>query len=274
MATIPGSHFIATAPGQPVNVVETTTGTGLPPTVPGAFNLEVFDILPRTNPTAPGVAAPGYQGLAILTMNNSNLELISGGYAVTDNSIAGNDTLVALGGGDTIIGGVGSVTLVLGDTVGGDLAQGGSGPDTIEVHGNSDTVNGSSGPSDSIDVFTGVSASQFNLGSGSDTINVGMSTTSDTVTAGASAGTNQGLVNLFASSSNITFSDGGNKFTDTVVGFDQSVGDRIHLTTDTVADAVANSTQVNSGADTLITLNDGSTILLKGVTHIDSTFFS
>ena len=74
--------------------------------------------------------------------------------------------------------------------------------------------------------------------------------------------------------SNMTLADGGNKFADTVVGFDQSVGDRIHLTSDSVANAVAHSTQVNGGADTLITLGDGSTILLKGVSHIDSSFFS
>jgi hypothetical protein len=31
---------------------------------------------------------------------------------------------------------------------------------------------------------------------------------------------------------------------------------------------------VNHGQDTLITLNDGSTILLKGVNHIDHSFFN
>ena len=72
----------------------------------------------------------------------------------------------------------------------------------------------------------------------------------------------------------MTLADAGKKFTDTVVGFDQAAGDRIHLTSDTVANAVAHSAQVNAGADTLITLSDGSTILLKGVTHIDSSFFS
>ena len=63
-------------------------------------------------------------------------------------------------------------------------------------------------------------------------------------------------------------------FDDTVFGFDQSAGDRIHLVTDTVANAVANSTLVNSGHDMLITLSDGSTILLSGVSHIDSTVFA
>src|SRR5262249_46600560 len=135
------------------------------------------------------------------------------------------------------------------------------------VFANSDTVNGGSG-ADLINVFG--SSSQINQGTGSDTINV--IGNADTVTAGSSAGTNQGTVNFLGS--NMTVADGGNPFTDTVFGFDQATGDRIHLTTDTVANAVAHSTQVNGGADTLVTLSDGSTILLKGVTHIDSSFFS
>jgi len=59
-----------------------------------------------------------------------------------------------------------------------------------------------------------------------------------------------------------------------VIGFSDAAGDRIHLTTDTISDALAHSTQVNGGADTLISLSDSSTILLKGITHIDSGFFA
>lgn len=295
MATIPGSHYVATAPGQPVNVVETTTGTGLPPTVPGAFNLEVF-----VGGAASSNVAPGYQGLAVLSPSGLELDLISGVFAVTDNG-TGNDTLSAFGANETISGGGAGVTLNLfGNS---DVAQGGSGPDTINVFGTSDSVTGGAGNdtinvfaaldtvtagggSDTINVFansdtinagTGAdlinvfgSSSQISQGTGSDTINVIGS--GDTVTAGSSAGANQGLVNF--SGTNMTFADGGNKFADTVVGFDQSAGDRIHLTSDTVSNALAHSTQVNGGADTLITLNDGSTILLKGITHIDSSFFS
>jgi len=294
MATIAGSQFVATAPGQPVNVVETTTGTGLPPTVPGAFNLEVF---------VGGIAsapASGYQGLALLSPSGLELNLISGAFAVTDNG-SGNDTLNAFGANETVIGGSAGVTLNLfGHS---ETAQGGSGPDTINVFGSSDSVTGGTGNdtinvfsahdtitagsgNDAINVFASSdtinggtgndtinfigSSSQINQGTGSDTINVIGS--ADTVTAGANAGANQGLVNF--GGANMTFADGGNKFTDTVVGFDQSAGDRIHLTTDTAADAVAHSTQVNGGADTLITLSDGSTILLKGISHINSGFFS
>jgi hypothetical protein len=37
---------------------------------------------------------------------------------------------------------------------------------------------------------------------------------------------------------------------------------------------LAHATQVNGGQDTLMVLNDGSTILLKGVSQIDGSFFS
>jgi hypothetical protein len=68
--------------------------------------------------------------------------------------------------------------------------------------------------------------------------------------------------------------DGPVVFHDTVIGFSQSQGDSIHLTADTAADALAHSTQVNQGADTLISLANGSTILLKGVGSIGASFFS
>jgi hypothetical protein len=58
------------------------------------------------------------------------------------------------------------------------------------------------------------------------------------------------------------------------VGFDQAAGDRIHLTTDSVTNALAHSTSVNGGLDTLITLSNSSTILLKFVSHMGGSFYS
>ena len=294
MATIPGSHYVATAPGQPVSVVETTTGTGLPAPIPGTFNLEVFIGGAGSN------AAPGYQGLAVLSPSGLELDLISGAFAITDNG-TGSDTINAFGAHETIAGGSAGVSLNLfGNS---EVAQGGQGPDTITVFGTADSVTGGTGSdainvfgahdtvtagsgSDTINVFASFdtinagtggdlinvfgSSSQINQGTGSDTINV--IGNADTVTTGLSSGTDQGLVTF--SGTNMTLADGGNRFADTVVGFDQSAGDRILLTTDTAANAVAHSTQVNGGADTMITLSDGSTILLKGVSHIDANFFS
>jgi hypothetical protein len=277
MATIPGSQFIASAPGMPVNVQETTTGTGLPTPTAGDFNLEVY-VGSLANVPA---LAPGYQGLAVLTSGGLELDLISGAYAVTDNG-TGLDSISAYGDNQTVSGGAANVTLnVYGY---GDVATGG-GQDTIGAFGDFETVTGGGN-----DLITdNGNFDQINDGGGADTITVtgsfdainlsGTDTVGflggsyDTVTAGAQPGTNADLINLSAGTNNFTFADGSNIYADTVVGFDQATGDRIHLTTDTVSDALANSTQVNSGQDTLITLSDHSTILLKGVTHVDSSFF-
>jgi Ca2+-binding RTX toxin-like protein len=312
MATVPGSHFTATA-NAPVNVVETTTGTGLPLAVAGDFNLEVFVGELENTP----LLTVGYQGLAVLSPSGTELDLIAGAFAVTDNG-TGTDTISAFGTNETIVGGSAGGTLNLFGAQ--NTARGGSGTDTINVYGNLDSVAGGGGndtinvggtgdtvtagsgrnlinvsgsadsvtggsTADTINAFSsfdtvnagsgaeliGVAGASdlINLGGGSDTVNVGG--TGDTVTSGANPGANQALINLAGSSA--ILSDGPNKYADTVVGFDQATGDRIHLTTDTVANAVANSAQVNGGLDTLITLSDGSTILLKGVSHIDSTFF-
>jgi Ca2+-binding RTX toxin-like protein len=380
MATIPGSQFVATAPGRAVNVVETTTGTGLPSNVAGAFNLEVFVGPLASAPTTP---APGYQGLAVLTSSGLELDLISGAFAVTDNG-TGNDTLSAFGNNETVSGGSANVTLTLFGS--NDVANGG-GQDTITVQGTNDTVNGAGNDlinvfgsgnlinggsgDDTINIFNvndtvaagsgnqlinaqaaggtinagsgndtvNLSGSGFlvtggtgntainisghgdtiNAGTGNDTINLSgssflvtggtgdtavnvagngdtigggngndtiavigfgdliklgsgnevalVSGGSDTVLSGSAAGTNLGQINLAGGS--MTLVNGANQYADTVVGFDQAGGDRVDLTTDTVASAAP----VNSGADTLITLSDNSTILLKGVTHIDSSFF-
>ena len=80
--------------------------------------------------------------------------------------------------------------------------------------------------------------------------------------------------NLIDLGPNQTLQDGPAIYTDTVVGFDATAGDRIGLTTDTVANALAHTAQTNAGQDTMITLADTSTILLKGVNHIDTTAFA
>jgi hypothetical protein len=84
---------------------------------------------------------------------------------------------------------------------------------------------------------------------------------------------NQGLISLQGIT--LTFLDGAALYADTIVGFSDTQGDTIRLAgSDTPSYALAHTTPVNGGQDTLIALNDGSTILLKGVTQIDSSFFS
>src|SRR5262249_16641054 len=159
MATIPGSQFTATA-SLPVNVVETTTGTGLPPTVPGAFNLEVFIGDPNNAPPID----PGYQGLAVLSPDAPSIDLIQGAFAITDDG----DTITARGDNQTISGGAAFVNLILDGN--SEVANGGGlAGDTILVNGNTDTVNGGSGPED-IEVHG--TGNTINAGSGADTINV------------------------------------------------------------------------------------------------------
>ena len=117
----------------------------------------------------------------------------------------------------------------------------------MSVYGASDTVSTGSGP-ESI-TLTGFD---------------------DTVQAGAFGNTTAASITLLGAS--MTFADGSHTYADTVTGFSQGAGDTIKLSA--TGHTVASSNQVNGGADTLITLSSGSTILLKGVSHIDNSFFS
>jgi hypothetical protein len=87
------------------------------------------------------------------------------------------------------------------------------------------------------------------------------------------AGTGTGFAD-FLSAANELFLDQTGVYADTIANFSKPNGDRTHLTTDTVSDALAHSQRVNGGADTLITLSDNSTVFLKGVSSINSSFFS
>jgi hypothetical protein len=337
MATIPGSLFIATAGGVPVNVVETATGTGIgSDTVSGDFNLEVYtgpETYSGTPPLpsfVPTIAA-GYQGLAILGLNGSRLDLENGSFAATDNG-TGGDNLDADGTNATIVGGAGSINLVLNGADNAAIAGGGTA--TIEVNGASDTVIGGGGPDtitatgngdsiaggDGADVLSatglgdtvvaGSGGGTFDVvgndasitgGSSADTIGlfgsdgvvnggagggaITATGTGDTVNGGSgplnvTLGGSGDTVNAGAGNLNVNMGGGANLqfnddssaiYNDTVVGFSQPSGDRIHLTG---TDTVATTTLVNSGQDTLITLSDSSTILLKGVTSVDNSFFN
>jgi len=260
-----------------------------------------------------GDTVNGGTGPEAVNVNNSG-DTVNGGsgsdtITATGNSNvivggSGPDTITAIGNGDTITGGTGPDLINVvgtGDSVtggggndtlnvfgAGDTVSGGSGADTIGLYGTSDVANGGSGP-DTI-ILTGA-GSTANSGGGNDTINllgvgetaniggldtVNVSGSLDTVTAGASGTNSTGLVNLNGATS-FTFTDGPNTYSDTVTGFSTAAGDTIHLTgSDTSSYALAHSTAQNGGADTLITLNDGSTIYLVGVNHatVGPSFFS
>jgi hypothetical protein len=155
---------------------------------------------------------------------------------------AGTDTIFSAAG-DTILGGAGNANII------------GAAGDNISL--------GSSTGNDTVNAIAGHEG--VTLGGGHSILFGGAS---DTITAGA------GPADIILSGGNETFNDTASVYHDTLTGFSQPGGDRIHLTTDTVANALAHSTLVNGGTDTLITLSDTSTILLKGITTLNATFFS
>jgi hypothetical protein len=246
---IPGSQFDLSVPGHNVNVVMTSVGNTLPLPVGGQVTIEVF-----TGQGAMPASAPGYQGLAVL--GDHRIDLIGGSFAVQDTG-ADHDTIVAHGDYETITGGTGSSLFVArGDF---DLIQT-HGDATVNVFGAYDTVEAGTG---NLHIEVHGNSGQVIGGSGNDTIEV--------FGDGATiyAGTHD-LIQLLGKGTTIV--DTPQVYHDTVVGFTEG-SDHVQLTTDTPAHAVS-SQQVNNGKDTLITLADGSTILFKGVNHIDSGFFA
>jgi hypothetical protein len=115
-------------------------------------------------------------------------------------------------------------------------------------------------------VHGGSGADQIYLGGGHNTVFGGSG--ADTIDGGS------GQNHIFAGTGGTLIQDSGTTGHDTVVGFNQSHGDGITFSgenTSTVAHVVATATV--SGGSTTITLPDGSTMTLVGITHIDSTFF-
>jgi len=196
---------------------------------------------------------------------------------------SGNDQIYVFGSHDHVIGGTGNESV---DLFGNhDDFTGGLGNPTVNAFGSDNSISAGMGDA-SINVFGDANTIGGAIGEttinvfGNDNLVVPGTGLSDIDIAGNGDSVDAGN-HTFVSEAQITvgggdfrFNDGPQTYLDTIVGFDQHAGDRIHLTTEPVHDALAHSTQVNGGNDTLITLNDGSTILLKGVTHINPSFFS
>ena len=220
-------------------------------------------------------ASVGNQAVAGGSAGNETIwggagDLISGGGAANE-TIGGvpNDIIVG-GTGTEFIDASGGNQAIIGGSAGNETIWGGAG-DTINGGGaatktiggvQNDTIMGGSG----VEFIDGAAGNQvITAGSGNETIWGGAG---DAI----GGGSGQALIGLGAGPE--LFVDGSSVYTDTVSGFVQSAGDRIHLTTDTVSDALAHSTQVNGGQSTLISFSDGSSILLQGVSHIDPSFFT
>lgn len=200
-----------------------------------------------------------------VALGTSDILTLAGNYNTISGG-AGDDKITVYGQGDNVALSGGSNSLTLAGNY--DTISGGTGNDTIAVYGQGDSISGDSGP-ETINLVGNYNA--ISIGGGNDTISV--FGRGDMVTAGAQGGTDQDQIAV-GGSNYFTLTDGPNLYADTVVGFGERAGDTIHLTgSDTAAFALAHSSQVNGGVDTLISLNDGSTILLKSIAHIDSSLF-
>jgi hypothetical protein len=194
----------------------------------------------------------GFPALIGVIGNGNNL---SGGNV-------GNDTIWSIG--DTVAVTDTTPGNLFGEIGSNDTITAGPGNDTIWTIGNNEVINGGAigGGSDLIGLIGDNSLIQ-NEG-GNDTVYV--SGNNDTIAGG------NGNALIEWGGSNHTFLDNASVYNDTVVGFNQAAGDTIKLSG--TGHTVASTTTVNGGMDTLITLNDNSTILLKYVNNVNNSFFS
>jgi Ca2+-binding RTX toxin-like protein len=190
--------------------------------------------------------------------------VVSLGDKDTVNAGSGSDTVDVVANDDSLKGGTGSLSAVVDGT--GNTVTGGQGPDSVIFVGDGNTFQGGAGP-DTVSMYGNSDAVQ--IGSGAEMVTVMGS--ADSVTAGSGPSS----ADMFGST-NATFADNsGAVYADTLVGFNDASGDTIQLESpNTAAYALAHQQSVNGGADTLVTLNDGSTILLKGVSSVSGGFFS
>jgi Ca2+-binding RTX toxin-like protein len=239
----------------------------------------------------------GGNGGDVIT-GGSGADVIHGGNGrdtITGGS--GPDTIYAGHGGDLIYGGTGPDVIYAGD--GPDTIFGGSGPDTIyggyhnhrggddDGHRGGDDDNHRDGDDDNHrrgydshregddDGHRGGAGILVHGGSGADLIVGGDG--NDTVFGGTGADTIDGGGGdnlIYAGTGGTLIEDSRIQGHDTVVGFDQAHGDAITFAGATAAavDQVVATATVKDGSTT-ISLPDGSSMTLVGITHIDSTFF-
>jgi Ca2+-binding RTX toxin-like protein len=207
----------------------------------------------------------------VFTGNNLNVSGDSGFPALI--GVFGNNDALSGGttGNDTIWSDGDTVSLtdttsnnLFGVIGNNDTLNGGPSGDTLWAIGNHENVTGGALGGDLIGVVG--DNSSMSGGAGNDTVY--SSGNNDTVGSGL------GKTSVTWSGTDHTFADDGTpSYQDTIVGFNQAAGDTIKLNgPDTASYAVAH--QSSSGGDTLVTLDDGSTILLKGVSSVSAGFFS
>jgi Ca2+-binding RTX toxin-like protein len=272
MASIPGGQYTFFATGQAVNIVTTPNGSHLPPAIPGEFNLELV-----TSLSGPSGLPAGCQGVALGSADGRTINLVTGDVALrvlgsglhTITAGTGNDTIFGGRGPDQITGGSGHDLIFAGR--GDDTIQGGTGPDTILGSTGQDLIIGGNGPDL---IFGGKGNDTIQGGTGPDTILGGGG--NDSVIGGSGPETidgGSGHNQILLGSGPTLLQDSGSVGHDTVVGFD--------VAHDGITFAGENNASIDSvvatanehGGNTTITLPDGSTMTLVGITHIDHAFF-
>lgn len=212
------------------------------------------------------------QGSGTLTSTGDNDSMSADSGSLTVNgdfdTVTGGNTITAGGAHDVITANTGVHNLML--IANGDF-------DSVTVTNNLAGVNAATanGSHDSITADEADTITAFTANGNFDTISGNI--------APIVAGGSNDAIHILQDALDITGGGNDTIYVDeldtsadntTVTGFSQASGDRLHLPVfDPVTTALANSQQVNGGADTLITLQSGATILLKGVTSIDSSFF-
>jgi Ca2+-binding RTX toxin-like protein len=208
------------------------------------------NVLTTSNGVSPPSPTPGAFNLEVITSpQGTNYPLPPGYQGVALLSDGGHDL--------DMLHGSYAVTVT---APGPDTVQGGDGNDTIQGGAGPETLAGGQGN----DVITGGGPQFIQGGAGNDTIHGGIGP--DTINPGSgnsdiTMGTGPGLLQ-----------DTGAGGHDTVFGFDHN--DAISFAgenTQSVQQVVATAQEHNG--NTTLSLPDGSTITLVGVTHIDGGFF-
>ncbi len=272
--------------GQGNNLIGTATTGGAANIIAGNGNNTIV-AASGNNTIAAGV---GHN--QILIVGGNNVANVAGASTVFGG--AGSDTVGAFGSGAMVVGGTGSMTAVnvgSNNTIiggaGGGLLSGGTGTNSTIVGGaGTETIIGGAGG----DVlFAGGAGGDLVVaGSGSQTLSGAASTGSNTFIAGSGStligagigndtvisGTGQSTVfggggaNLYA-----TFSSHSAGSTTYIADFSFGAGDRLTVQGFGMTNQQLAQSATVSGGDTIITLPDGTRIILAGVTNVNSSFF-
>ena len=246
------------------------------------------------------VYTAGGSGTVVAGQGNNLIGTATTGGAANIIAGNGNNTIVAASGNNTIAAGVGhnQILIVGGNNVanvaGASTVFGGAGSDTVGAFGSGAMVVGGTGHMTAVNVGSnntiigGAGGGLLSGGSGSQTLSGAASTGANTFIAGSGStligagvgndtvisGTGQSTVfggggaNLYA-----TFSSHSAGSTTYIADFSFGAGDRLTVQGFGMTNQQLAQSATVSGGDTIITLPDGTRIILAGVTNVNSSFF-